>query len=504
MTAPNGPVDLSEPHRQSPLAVLFLILRALRAIGIIQIVIGVGFLFSQSPSILIVLVIALVVAAIAVAIGLLSWWRYTFSISGGELHVTKGILSQDKLTVPLDRVQSVSIEQKFLHRLVKLVQVSLDTAGTSAAEFTIDAVSEDVALSLQRAAADFRPQTSGTANVADEVAAVLDGETGSAIPSMPTPDRVIIQHDPGRIIKHALTQMPFSGLAVLAPLVAFGDDLVDIIPFDLPSIDFEAGAWLFWFVPLAIAAVVVVSIILNLISTLLRDWNLTLTRTDAGIRRDAGLLSRTSVASSIPRVQSIESSQGVLQRWVGLQNITLHNIGDADVKIPGCDAEQVELVRGVALDDGDGVEVLDRYVSSLQVFKEVRNTSIAMVLLGIGLFFAVGWWALFCLVPIPLTWLSTRRSTRLRRWAIDADAVADHHEFVGWNRHEVLLRKANSVSVNQSLFERKRGLATVDVKLAGGLLAGGSFSVGMIPIEQAQAVRDRVLHVVETDTRAYM
>jgi len=500
----SSPVDLSELHRQSPLAAIFLILRTIRSIGIIQIVIGIGFLLSQSPSVLILVVVALVIGVIAIGIGLLSWWRYTFSINGGELHVTRGILSQDKLTVPLDRVQSVSIEQKFLHRIVSLVQVSLDTAGTSAAEFTIDAVSEDVALALQRSAADFRPQGADSSEAVDGLVAAPEGQVGSFRSPLPTPDRVVIQHEPGRIIKMALTQMPLSGLAVLAPLVAFGDDLVDVIPFDLPEIEFEPGAWLFWAVPAAILAVVVSSIILNLISTLLRDWNLTLTRTDAGIRRDAGLLSRTSVASSIPRVQSIETSQGMLQRFVGLQNVTLHNIGDADVKVPGCEAEQIELVREVALDDGDGVEVLDRYVSSTEVFKAVRNTSIVMVLLGIGLFFAISWWSLLFLLPIPFTWLRMRRTVRLRRWAIDADAIADHREFLGWNRHEVLLRKANSVSVSQSLFERKRGLATVNVKLAGGLLAGGSFSVGMIPLEQATAVRDRVLYVVETDKRAYM
>ena len=72
-----------------------------------------------------------------------------------------------------------------------------------------------------------------------------------------------------------------------------------------------------------------------------------------------------------------------------------------------------------------------------------------------------------------------------------------------WDRKEILLRKVNGVVVRQSLFERKRGLASIQLQLAGGIGAG-SLTIGMIPLEQAEAVRDRVLYVVETDKRAYI
>ncbi len=500
-----GGVNLAEPNRQSPLAAVFLVIRGVRSFGIVQIVVAGGFLLSQSPSIWLVALGAAVVVLISVVIGLLSWWRYTFTVKDGELSVRKGVLSANNLTVPLDRVQTVSIEQKFLHRIVKLVQVSLDTAGASEAEFTIDAVSEDVALALQRAAADYRRDTAVARDAAtgDPLVDRL-GDAGPIPAPLPRPDEVVLQHPPGRIIKMALTQMPFSGLAVLAPLFAFGEDIFGWLPIDLPEVDLDVGAWLFWFVPVAILAVVLASVILNLISTLLRDWNLTLTKTDVGLRRDAGLLSRTSVASSLVRVQSIATSQTIFQKWLGLYHVTLHNIGDADVAVPGCDETQVQLVRDLALDDGDGVEVLNRYVSSQAVFKATRNTAFFMIPLAIGLYFVLGWWSLLFLLIIPITWATTRRSVRLQRWGIDADAVADHQEFLGWTRKEVLIRKTNSVQVRQSMFERKRGLATVQISLAGGLLGGGSLSIGMIPLAEAQAVRDRVLYVAETDKRAFM
>jgi putative membrane protein len=293
--------------------------------------------------------------------------------------------------------------------------------------------------------------------------------------------------------------MPFSGLAVLAPLFAFGDNLIDRIPVDTPDVDVDGGAWLLWFVPAVILVIVLASVLLNVIRVVLADWNLTITSTPAGLRRDAGLLSTTSVASSLPRVQRVEVRQDLLERFAGIRTTTLHNIGEGNFRVPGRDNDQAAELRSLGLDRGDGVSVLDRRVSSLEVFKEVWNASIMMSVIAIGLWFLVSWWSALVLLIVPLVWLSTRRQVRLRRWGIDADAIAHRSEFLGWKSEEALLRKVNGVTVRQSLFERKRGLATVRVQMAGS-----SIAIGMIPLADARTVRDLALYVAGTDRRAFM
>ena len=142
---------LSEPRRQSPVAVAFLAGRTLRRIGIAQLVIAV-LAVSRLPVAALFTIVPLVGLAL-LAFSVLAWWRYTFLVADGELRVTKGVLSQDRLTVSLERVQSVSIDQQLLHRIVGLVNVSVDTAGASDAEFVIDAVERPVAEALQRVVA---------------------------------------------------------------------------------------------------------------------------------------------------------------------------------------------------------------------------------------------------------------------------------------------------------------------------------------------------------------
>ena len=136
------------------MAIVFLAFRTIRQIGVVQLVVGIGFAVSQSPSFALVLVIVPLVGMAFLAIAGLSWWRYTFQVVDDELRVNRGVLSQQSLSVPLDRIQSVSLEQKLLHRPFGLVQVSLDTAGTENAEFTIDAEGSVAELEILRSEAE--------------------------------------------------------------------------------------------------------------------------------------------------------------------------------------------------------------------------------------------------------------------------------------------------------------------------------------------------------------
>ena len=150
-----------------------------------------------------------------------------------------------------------------------------------------------------------------------------------------------------------------------------------------------------------------------------------------------------------------------------------------------------------------GVENIDRRTSSAEVFKNTRNAVVFFAALAFPLFFFVGFWVVLLVIPMVIVWVSSSRSVKLRRWGIDGDSVALRNELLEWRTHEALIHKANGVAIRQSYFERSRGLATVEVRLAGGIL-NGSISIGMITYEEALAVRDHVLYIVETNRRAFM
>ena len=99
---------------------------------------------------------------------------------------------------------------------------------------------------------------------------------------------------------------------------------------------------------------------------------------------------------------------------------------------------------------------------------------------------------------VPAVWWATRRRVRNSRWSLGPE-FATSSRVISSSTRQAVLRKTNAVRVTQTIFERRRGLATVEMVTAAGIV-----TVGMVPIEDANAVRDVILHVVETDGRAWM
>lgn len=488
---------LAQPQRQSPLAVVFMIIRALRGLGIGTIIVAALFVINAPVPGGAVAAIPMVIL-FALGVGVLSWWRYTFVVVGDELGVTKGILKVQRLTVPLDRVQSVSIDQEFLHRPVNLVRASVDTAGSSDAEFTIDAISRPVAEALQTLAAE---------NVSSRQFAELGSVDSDGMPPPPeVADEVLLRHSPGRLVKIALAQSPWAGLAFLAPLIALGDDIRgaagDVLGVEFPSFfddEAEFGIWIVWVVLGFFVIATLLSLLLQVVRELTSNWQLTLTKTATGLRRTAGLISTSTKASSLSKIQRVSSAQTPVQRWLGLQNLRLPTIGAGDLVIPGVDDGQLETVRSLLFEPHERIPLPIRRISPLAIFLAVRNTALLGIVLAAAMFSPLGYWALAVLLIVPLAGLAARRRVRLYRWDISRFSLVEHSQFYARNVHELALRKTQSVKIGQSFFERRRDLATVSIATAEG-----SISVGMIPLETARAVRDRAIYTAETDQRRWM
>ncbi|MEO1064846.1 MAG: PH domain-containing protein [Actinomycetota bacterium] len=477
-------IDLAIPQRQSPLAVVFLGLRTLRNVGLAQFAIIVLFVV-RGPFAGSLIVVPLLLVVVLVAVSTLAWWRYTFQLIDGELVVHKGIVRLDRLTVPLDRIQSLAIEQELLHRLTGLVKVAVDTAGSSEAEFTIDAIPRPIAEELERQALDAGP--SATAEEPPDARTAVDPALHGG---------VVAQHDGGRLLVAALTASPLAGLVVLGPLIAalgqFGDD----VPVDA-SVD--PGGFRWWWVPAVIAAAAMFSALLNIGRVVLQDWGLTLRSSSTGLRRTSGLLSRTSSASSFARVQVLTTAQNPAQRRAGIHDIELSTIGEGDLALVGCDDQQIDEIRAL-LDTATGAELqLDRRIHPAEVWLAVRNTTVLAAIGATAAAIGIEWWAgALVLLVVPWVWWSRRRHVRNFRWGLGAELVSSERVLSG-STAQAPLHKANSVAVTQTIFERRRGLATL--RLA---TAAGSVAVGMIPLAEAEAARDVILHAAETDQRPWM
>ena len=142
--------------------------------------------------------------------------------------------------------------------------------------------------------------------------------------------------------------------------------------------------------------------------------------------------------------------------------------------------------------------LLDRRIHPAAVWLAVRNATVVCALLTGALFWLIGWWSPLALTPIPLVWATTRLHVANFRWGLGQQLASSSH-VLSLRTEQAVLHKTNAVTVTQSIFERRRGLGRVQL-----MTASGAISIGMIPIEEAHAARDTILHAVEIDTRPWI
>ena len=93
--------------------------------------------------------IAAVFAGLTIVGSLIKFFFFRFYILNEELIIKKGWLKKEVIVVPLQKIQTVHIEESFLHNALGIVKLSVDTAGSSNTEVTIDALLRPMAKALQ-------------------------------------------------------------------------------------------------------------------------------------------------------------------------------------------------------------------------------------------------------------------------------------------------------------------------------------------------------------------
>jgi len=488
-------IDLREPQRQSRWAIAFVAFRVVRSIGTVQAVVAAFFILTRGLDGRLLIVLP-VIALLLVTGSVLSWWRFTFHVVDGEFVVRSGVISVNRLSVPIARIQSISIEQELLHRLVGTVRVSLDTAGSEQTEFRIDAVPRAVADELRRVTGRTAPTDGAVAS--DTITAAAAATPTSADPSRTADDaqgEVLIAHDLRRLVTAALTSWPWASLVVLAPLFALLDQTGNDLP--LPDIDADQARW--WWVPLLVAGFVAVAVALNVVRMILQSWGLTVHADHTTLRRSSGLFSRRMDSRDATKVQIVSTGQNPLQRAFGLSTVTLSSIGDGSLEVIGCDAIEVDRFTQAAGSTPAALLAPQRRIHPAQIFLAVRNAVVIAALLGAIAALIVGWWAALAALLVPVTYVRARRHVEHFRWdATSSELVARGRIVDDWSRQS-LVRTTNGVRVTRSLFERRRDLARVRIDTAAG-----SISIGMLPVEHATALRDHVLAAVLLDDDPWM
>ena len=493
----------AEWQRSSPLGALFFFERAVKGSvgnlpqlgGTVAVLVT---LWRESPWFALLGLVGLLM--LCAAVGLLRYWHFRFRQDERGIRIRQGIFKKQHLDVEYERIQGINVEQSPIFRLLGLMTVRFDTAGSTKQEGHLPAVTREFAEAL-RSRVEGHARTDGASAAADESAG------GRLLLALNNADMLrIAVTDPSVLV----------GLvAIPALLPQYGDAVKDLAESAMTqAADYQAlGPALLAAVLLGVAIAGLALLLLMAVgSAFLRFHDYQLRMEDNTLRSRGGLLTRKEVVVATPKIQQVTVLQGPVMRLFGRYRLRALPAGSGlpvyDVDGTRAQPLQVplmlpsfahELRDRIFGDEGAGLSLLPtssrftaisrHYIRARTLVYGVAPALVATIatapILGIA--------ALACMAWAPFVLLLAWRSWRWYGYMHDDHGLVSRWGFLGRKTSACLFRKVHCVTVLRSPMQRRRGLATLHVHVASGALL-----VPFMDYQRACDLRDYMLYKAES------
>lgn len=440
----------------------------------------------------------LTLVALVVGVTVLIWSRFTYQVTAKEIRIRSGLLNRNSRSIPFDRIQDVSLEQKLISRVLGLATVALETGSGGGEDGKLDALSRSDAEALRDTIRDYKAGLGVAATEADERSAMADRPPLFAM-------------DNRRILIAGLFNFSFVLLAVLGAIAQNFDFLLPDDFFDprmwldaLPEPEMidRLGAWArFGGALAAVLSLIAIGLASGIVRTFVREYGFRLDKVESGqpgFRRRRGLFTLTDMVMPIHRVQAAVLQTGPVRErygWYHLKFISLagDSGGETDHSAAPCAtlAEIDPILEPCAI-HRPGPDLAFRPVSPAFWWRDAILVTLlfAAIALATGILVHRGLYALV-LLALPVAGI------RFLDWRHHQYALTESQLFVrsGWwrRRHVMLLRrKIQTVDVSQSPLDHPLALATVAIGIAGGS-AIRPLMIRDIDFDRAMALRRELI-----------
>ena len=442
-------------------------------------------------------IIILAVLLISVFFRWLAWLRTHYHVGEDDIRIERGILSRSARSIPYDRIQDVSVEQKLLARLLGIGEVKFETGGGEGEDAKLSYVSLEEAERLRETV---RARKAG-------LVAHAAIEEGVPEPDLPP----VFAMDAKRLIILGFYSFSLVIFAILGGVAQQFDFLIDFDWWDfkqwigiaedngvdITHIDRSVqigGAMI------ALFSLTAIGFATGIVRTFLKEYGFRLDRTTKGFRRRRGLLTLTDVVMPVARVQAALIETGPVRKlsgWHALKFVSLAQESKDESHHMVAPLAQLEEISPIMAEAGIVLPAADAQFRRAPLLWWAQSLGYLWIAIAIGMaavmifaqapFSKAGWMLLIPAAFIPLVWLEWRNYGDL----VDDGQICMRENW--WNQHLTIAPKVKvqSAEVSQGPIARLFGLATLHFGIAGG-----SLRFAALPLEDALAIRDRIMDTV--------
>mgnify|MGYP000288951349 CR=1 FL=1 len=456
---------------------------------------GIGALFQSGRTLL---AIGVVLAIVLGALALLGYFvaayrRFEYELTPDTFDIRSGVFSRRKREIPLRRIQNVDISQNVVQRILGIAEVGLETAGGGQTEAQLRYVGVDHAEALQSEIS----RLSRAADAAAGESTATDEERFETIFSMTERELGILALIS---VDLRIASFLFFGASVFAPSAVsmFEPESVWEYGFGLENV---VGAVLG---PLAALSAIVVLALVSGALNAARYYGFTLDQGEDELRYERGLLQKFRGTIPLSKVQTITIQENVLARLLGYAALTIETAGytptggssgGSQSAIPVAERNRVvSLARSLEAFDAAGFE---RPPKRARLRYGIRYTAALLILVallyaGTNLTdFRLFWYV--PLVALPLVPVAAHLKWKHIGYALGPDHVVTRNGFWVRKQKVVPYHRVQTVVTNETIFQRRRDLATVVIDTAGSQSITGDDAKALdIDVSEAASIRERV------------
>lgn len=421
----------------------------------------------------------------AVVAALFQYWSYRYRFDRDELVVRQGIVFRNERHIPYARIQNIDLVQNPLHRLFRVAEVRLETAGGQKPEAVMRVLSLDAVQRMRaRVFVDGRERDPTTQAAPAGAAATSAGA---------------VLHEMGGRDVFLFGLISNKGMVVVAAAIgaAWQLDLFDKWMSSLSRESIERYGHLLprenpLVTGLLVLAVVVALLafmrFLSVVWAAAKFHGFRLARRGEDLRAEYGLLPHVTKTIPRHRIQLLSTAAGFLHRRCGRVAVQVETAGSTGEQ-EGASADRLWLaplirVQNVATLVHEALPEIDldrvqwQPVSArargrrfrLALYLSVLVTGLAVLGLGI-------WGLMSLLILVPLAWLSAKLYVEHTAYALVPGAVFFRSGW--WNRRLSVARfsKIQSLERSESPFDRRHRMASLRVDTAGATRVGHAIDI---------------------------
>lgn len=493
--------DFSLPTRQSYVAIVMILFKTVnvvvRQLFPALLVILVGGSKNRGQYIIWFLVVGSVLSMIY---SIINFFRTYFIIQNGEIILHTGVFSRKKISIPFERIQTVNFEQNIIHQFFSVLSIKLDTAGSEKNEFEFHAIEAEKAHALREMI------------MSQKKVAVLSESPLNSIDKPQTAQenyKLIMSIAPFQLLKVGLTEnhIKSGGLIfvfffwIYQNLQEVGVD-VDEYSQDIPI--WEAGLYS---VMALITLFLIISVLISLIRTLVKHYDLKFFRSSAGFKIESGLFTKKQTSALDHKIQYISWSDNLLKRWMGFKDLALNQASSnelsttSNIKIPGCNMHHIRQVSETLFGNADFDSNIELHSIDKRFF--IRFSVIMILLLIVvcsGLIYFEQYDKIVLAVLACVYFCGTRFiSYKKMKYGINHEMLYIRGGIFGDKAEIMPMFKIQSVEMHQSPYQTRNNLATITLYTASGKLRIPYIAKGI-----CTDLMNIILYKSESDKRKWM